>query len=135
MYNNILVPIVFDHGNYHSNSLDLARILGGPDAKVTLLHVVEFLPGYVASYISQDDAKRLRGEMLKDMKVVADSIPGAESKIVEGHSGRTINEYANHNAIDLIIVESHRPGLEDYFLGSTASQIVRHAKCAVHVIR
>ena len=42
-----------------------------------------------------------------------------------------------HNAqgVDLIIVASHRPGLQDYFLGSTAAKVVRHAKCSVLVIR
>ncbi|WP_371932559.1 universal stress protein [Pararhizobium sp. IMCC21322] len=44
-------------------------------------------------------------------------------------------EYAESNGVDCIIIASHRPGLQDYFLGSTAARVVRHAHCAVHVIR
>ncbi|WP_245271088.1 universal stress protein [Hoeflea phototrophica] len=51
------------------------------------------------------------------------------------HPGSTIVEYAAAHEIDCIIIASHRPGLQDCFLGSTASRVVRHAKCAVHVIR
>jgi len=39
------------------------------------------------------------------------------------------------HAVDLIVIASHRPGLKDYFLGSTAGRVVRHSPCAVHVIR
>ncbi|MBT8411941.1 MAG: universal stress protein, partial [Octadecabacter sp.] len=44
-------------------------------------------------------------------------------------------DFATDNSIDCIIMASHQPGLEDYFLGSTAARVVRHAKCSVHVIR
>ncbi len=135
MYNNILVPVVFDHENDHSRGLRLAAILAGPNAKITLLHVVERLPPYVATYFPEEVTQRLRTELCEDMRSLLETVPGAEGKIVAGHSGRTINDYANKNSVDLIIVESHRPGLEDYFLGSTAGHIVRHAKCAVHVLR
>jgi universal stress protein F len=33
------------------------------------------------------------------------------------------------------VIASHRPGIQDYFLGSTASRVVRHANCTVHVMR
>jgi len=42
---------------------------------------------------------------------------------------------AQEKGVDLIIIASHRPGLQDYFLGSTAAKVVRHAKCSVLVIR
>ena len=34
-----------------------------------------------------------------------------------------------------VLTEERVPGFEDIFLGSTADWVVRHAKCAVHVIR
>jgi len=37
--------------------------------------------------------------------------------------------------VDLIIVGSHKPGLQDYLLGSTAARVVRHAMCSVLVGR
>ena len=36
---------------------------------------------------------------------------------------------------DLIVINSHKPGVEDYFLGSTASRVVRRAPCSVLVLR
>jgi nucleotide-binding universal stress UspA family protein len=55
--------------------------------------------------------------------------------VIEGHSGRSILDHAAENDVDCIIIASHRPGMQDYFLGSTAAQVVRHATCAVHVVR
>ena len=46
-----------------------------------------------------------------------------------------ILEWAESNKVDCIIINSHKPGLQDYFLGSTAARVVRHAQCSVHVIR
>ena len=65
---------------------------------------------------------------------LADS-PIVKAKIIEGHSARTILDFAEENAIDCIVMGSHKPGLADYFLGSTAARVVRHANCAVHVHR
>ncbi len=39
------------------------------------------------------------------------------------------------HAVDCIVIGSHKPGLSDYLLGSTAARVVRHAPCAVHVYR
>ena len=36
---------------------------------------------------------------------------------------------------DCVVIASHRPGLQDYLLGSTAARVVRHAACSVHVLR
>ncbi len=61
--------------------------------------------------------------------------PHVTPMLVKGHSARTIIDYANEHDIDCIVIGSHKPGLSDYFLGSTASRVVRHAPCAVHVQR
>ncbi len=135
MYNKILIPIVFDHERDHTKGLQCARIFAGPDTETTLLHVIEKLPSYAMSYIPEKATLHLRTELEKEMTSLLQNIPGAKGKIITGHPGRTIIDYANENAVDLIIIKSHRPGLQDYFLGSTAGYVVRHAKCAVHVIR
>ena len=78
----------------------------------------------------------------KDMRDQLNRIANADSedahistRIISGHAGRTIVDHAVENHVDCIVIASHRPGLEDYFLGSTAARVVRHAPCAVHVIR
>jgi nucleotide-binding universal stress UspA family protein len=66
---------------------------------------------------------------------MAESLPGGQAVLVEGHSGRTILDWADKHGVDCIIIASHRPGMQDLLLGSTATTVVRHARCAVHVIR
>jgi nucleotide-binding universal stress UspA family protein len=56
-------------------------------------------------------------------------------EVRSGHSYKTILEVAEEKQVDLIIIASHRPGLQDYFLGSTAAKVVRHARCSVLVMR
>ena len=58
-----------------------------------------------------------------------------ETEVRTGHSYNTILEVAKEKNADLIIIASHRPGLQDYFLGSTAAKVVRHANCSVLVVR
>jgi nucleotide-binding universal stress UspA family protein len=71
-------------------------------------------------------AEALKGEVgSADVRTVA----------VTGHSARSILDYAEAHDVDCIVIASHRPGLQDFFLGSTAARVVRHATCAVHVVR
>jgi len=58
-----------------------------------------------------------------------------EIAVRTGRSYSSILDVADEKEAELIIIASHRPGLQDYFLGSTASKVVRHAKCSVLVVR
>ena len=60
---------------------------------------------------------------------------GSNVEVRSGHVANTILEAADSHNADLIIIASHRPGLTDYFLGSTAARVVRHAQCPVLVDR
>jgi nucleotide-binding universal stress UspA family protein len=135
MYHNILVPIAFDSERDTSAPLKLAKMLATPEAKVTLLHVVEHIPGYAISYMPADYLAQTRTAIKEELDKLAAAVPNAEGVVIEGHSGRSILDWANHNNPDLIIIASHRPGMQDLLLGSTAAQVVRHARCAVHVVR
>ncbi len=135
MYHNILVPIAFDSERDTSGPLKLAGLLASPGAKVTLLHVMEHVPGYAVSYMPQDYLKEARIAIETQLNEMAADLPNAQSQVIEGHSGRSILDWAETNRPDLIIVASHRPGMQDLLLGSTATQVVRHAPCAVHVVR
>jgi hypothetical protein len=48
---------------------------------------------------------------------------------------RNILEKSAQKSAELIIVASHQPELQNYFLGSTAAKVVRHATCSVLVVR
>ncbi|WP_170327093.1 universal stress protein [Ruegeria arenilitoris] len=135
MYHNILVPISFDAERDISGPLKLAEILSTPDAQVTLLHVVEHIPNYAISYMPPEYLTEARKAIQTELDELAAKLPNATGVVIEGHSGRTILDWAEAHKPDLIIMASHRPGMQDLLLGSTANHVVRHAACAVHVVR
>jgi nucleotide-binding universal stress UspA family protein len=99
------------------------------------LHVVEHIPAYAISYMPLDYLAQARDALQTELDNLAATLPHAIGVVIEGHSGRSILDWAEINSPDLIIIASHRPGMQDLLLGSTASQVVRHAACAVHVLR
>lgn len=135
MYHNILVPIAFDAERDTTAPLKLAQLLATPDAKVTLLHVIEHVPAYAISYLPVDYLSEARKAVEIQLQEMAEGIRGGVAEVIEGHSGRTILDWAEEHRPDLIILASHRPGMQDILLGSTATHVVRNARCAVHVVR
>lgn len=135
MYHKILVPISFDPERDVSAPLKLAKLLATPEAEIILLHVVEQIPAYALSYMPADFKAQTRTAIETELDGLASTLPNAKGLVIEGHSGRSILDWADQNSPDLIIIASHRPGMQDLLLGSTASQVVRHAACAVHVVR
>ena len=134
MYKKILVPMALDHGiSQHTH--EVARALSEPDADIVALHVYELPQGSVSTYLDksvlEEAFQRSRRKLLKKVE----GLEGVRSEIVKGHTARTIIDYAAANNVDCIVIGSHKPGISDYFLGSTASRVVRHAPCAVHVHR
>ena len=135
MYNNILVPIALDHRPNTGVALEVAHSLLSKGGKITAIHAVEPIPGYVANSLPasliKEGAESAKRELVsevggdKDVKVA----------LAHGSAGVAITSYADEHDVDLIVLASHQPGLQDYFLGSTAGRVVRHAHCAVHVVR
>lgn len=136
MYKKILVPLELSHTSSAENSIKVAQTLLKKDGDITLLHIVEDLPGYVQLQLAEETQMRNIDEATATLEGVAKKFAkDANCKVVIGHASRAILEYANKHKMECIIVASHKPGFEDYLIGSTASRIVRHAKCAVHVPR
>ncbi len=135
MYKSILVPIALDHDRDTSAALTIARSLLAEGGKITALNVIDQLPSYATEYLPADHAKTQEDGVANAVSEIVGGTDDVSVAVVHGHSGRTIVEYAEDNGIDLIVIASHRPGLQDYFLGSTAARVVRHAPCAVHVVR
>lgn len=135
MYRNILVPISFDEHRDSNQSIEVAQALADEGAQITLLHVMERVPDYATTYLPEGYLENSRQGLQDELAKLAATITGARAEVISGHSGTSILEYAESHHPDLIVLASHRPGVSDYFLGSTAHHVVRHAKCAVHVIR
>jgi len=135
MYKNILVPIALDHGPKSGEALAVARELLAEGGKITALTVMEAIPPYVSQYLPAEQEARAREETHSALLAELGGAGDVKVCVVTGHAGRTILDYAEEHGMDLIVIASHRPGLQDYFLGSTAARVVRHAPCAVHVVR
>ncbi|WP_170763646.1 universal stress protein [Ruegeria lacuscaerulensis] len=134
MYKKILVPMALDH-DISQHTLQVARALSTGETEIVALHVYEMPQGSVSAYLDKDvvaEGFRAARTLLREK---VSKLEGVKPEIVKGHTARTIIEFANTNDVDCIVIGSHKPGLSDYFLGSTASRVVRHAACAVHVHR
>ena len=134
MYKTILVPIDLGHLDQGSKMLGIARQIGGEGSRVVALYVTADIPGFVAAEMPAD---LLRNNLIRsrdELRALADKA-GAESVTRSGHPSTKILECIDEIGADLVVLASHRPGLQDYFLGSTAARVVRHAPCAVFVDR
>ncbi len=135
MYQNILVPISLDGDRDTARSVEVARALNANDGQITFLHVVEHLPQYTNSLLPDDHLERVKAVASEKLMPLLNGLTNARIEIAEGHAGRGIIDFAASSGAECIVIASHQPGLQDYLLGSTAARVVRHAHCAVHVIR
>ena len=136
MYSSILVPIEMSNVPNARAMIELARSVGDENTKITLLHVFEEIPTWAATNlpkdIMNDSIESAKGELQSAAESYGDNV---ESQVRVGHAYKTILDTAEETGADMIIVQSHQPGLQDYFLGSTAAKVVRHARCSVLVVR
>jgi universal stress protein F len=136
MFKTILVPIDMAHVAEGKASIDLAAQHASSGAKIILLNVVEEIPNWAAAELPSNLMVDSLNRAKTELKAIANSTGmKMEVEVRNGHAYQTILEMAKGNQADLIIIASHQPGLQDYFLGSTAAKVVRHAKCSVLVVR
>ncbi|RIK88424.1 MAG: universal stress protein [Hyphomicrobiales bacterium] len=136
MYRTIIVPIDLSQEEKGRSTIDLAVKLGGSDVRIVLVNVLEELPGYIAVELPAGLMEQSRSDaQAKLTAIAADAGIAAEIVVRTGHPANQILELAEETGADLVIVASHRPGLQDYFIGSTAGRVVRHANCSVLVVR
>ena len=58
-----------------------------------------------------------------------------ETCVRTGAVHRQIVKLAEERNVDVIVMESANPKIQDYLLGTTASHVVTHATCSVFVVR
>lgn len=138
MYKSIVIAAaLFNDGATTRAALAKARVLLDKGGKVTLVHVIDEVPGYVAASIPKEHMGARRREVQKQLESIA--AEGADMDVAcvvrEGQPSAAILGAAKEAGGDLIMIASHKPGLSDYFIGSTAARIVRHAPISVLVTR
>jgi nucleotide-binding universal stress UspA family protein len=137
----ILVPVDFSDAS--KKLVDLAAELAQKlHARITLMHVVdiEFYPYYG---LTEDPVRLIERNMIDvSMNKLNEMVESLRDRGVKanwetdtGHTVRVINEYAERNEIDLILVGTHgRSGFDRLMLGSIAEKILRSAFCPVMIM-
>lgn len=107
-------------------------------AKLSLVHVVEPLPGYSYAYLGIED---IEGQLLTEARQSIEklgaklNVPATEQHVEVGPTKTKILKVADDVKADLIVCGSHgRHGLS-LLLGSTANAILHGAKCDVLTVR
>ena len=136
MYKTILVPIDIAHLKEGKENIDRAAQHAAVGAKVILLNVVEDIPTWASVELPAGLVDKNVEAAKSELETAArEAGIAVEIEVRTGHSYNTILEVAEQRNADLIIIASHRPGIKDYFIGSTAARVVRHADCSVLVVR
>lgn len=136
MYKNIIVPIALDMAEKGKVMLDKVKELTDEGGKVTVMYVVEDVPGLITAELPDElvpKAAHSARSNLVDMVKAAGLT--ADVQIRSGRPHHAIVSLADEIGADLILIASHGPVLQDYLLGSTAASVARHAKCSVLVTR
>lgn len=138
MYKSIVVAVaLFNQGATSRGLIQKANKLIDPEGSITLVHVLDEVPAYLAAAIAQEQLLQHRKAIREQLDSLAAS---AKAKRVDidirgGRPSENILACADECHADLIMIASHKPGMSDYFIGSTAARVVRHSPVSVLVSR
>jgi len=135
MPRSILIPVAIDHESLVADKLRTARAMLEPGGTITLLTILEQIPGFTAEFVTVKSENHLSDKIMEKLKSVAGDATDVACKIATGKPGVQITEIAREIGADLIIVGAHHPSAMDYFLGSTAARVARRAPCSVLIQR
>lgn len=108
------------------------------NAKISVVHIVEPLPGYGYAYVGSADVEEtLIKEAKKQMVELSKKygIDVADTVVDIGPTKTEVVRVAQEKKIDLIIVGSHGRSGWSLLLGSTATAVLHSAKCDVLTLR
>ena len=132
----ILVAIDVDRGGGNDMVLMAAQKLSkAMDGTVMALHVISPAPNYVLAELPKDILQNRVSRAEEDLREIAEHHGCTNTMVREGSPAEEILEYAEKIEADLIVLHSHDPDISNYFLGSVAGRVVRHAHCSVHIVR
>jgi universal stress protein A len=111
------------------------------NAKLSLLHVVEYIPVDLANELVLPQQQEVEEQLMHRAKEHLDSLaaalklPAVERHVANGSTKSEILRYAEEQHADLIVIGRHgRHGILR-ILGSTANAVLHNAPCDVLVVR
>jgi nucleotide-binding universal stress UspA family protein len=111
------------------------RLRGFGEGRLTLLHVVQYPPPFATGYGAQINPADLMSAAERWMGEVSAGVPEGNAVVLQGYPATEACEWAAANAVDLMVVASHRNLPQRIVLGSFAHYLVNHAPCPVLVLR
>ncbi len=136
MFRKIIVPVDIAALDRGEKILAMAASLVDQGGDVILLNVVEDMPSYIAMNLPVEMIETALKEARTQLTALKEK-SGVQTRVEvrTGQPAREILAAAQEHSADLVIIASHRPDFSNYFIGSTADRVVRHATCAVLVDR
>jgi len=133
----VVVPVDFSPSS--APAIEVALQAAKQPASVHVLHVLPKLdnvsPGVLWGEVT-DESRLAKATDYLDTFLASREIEGVQTDILIGDPGLKIVEYADSRNADLIVIPSHGyHGLKHVLLGSVAERVIRHASCAVYVLR
>ncbi|MCX8126416.1 MAG: universal stress protein, partial [Dehalococcoidia bacterium] len=146
MYKKVLVPL--DGSELAECTLNEITNLVGDGSQVVLLQVVEpadtfglaasleaEAPNLDLSKIDRQNEEHARRYLKRMATKLKKKGIEAEVAVVRGKPAEMINEYANSNKVDLILISTHgRSGVSRWAFGSVADKVLRSAIVPVLLI-
>ena len=133
----IVVPV--DFSGETEQAIEAAKQIAGDLSEIYLIHVLLPLdavsPGVLWGDLSDDDRKAAVTKRMNELVHEA-GLDGINTELRMGNPGLVISEYAKEIGSELIVIPSHGyHGLKHLVMGSVAERVLRHAECAVLVLR
>ncbi len=133
----VVVPVDFSEAS--QNAVKVAAELCGDITKLHIIHVLPPLEAISPAVVWGDLSDDNRMESVREFAqgfLDEQNATGAKFTVRVGSPGHEITDYADDIKADLIVVSSHGyHGVKRFVLGSVAESVIRHAHCAVLVLR
>lgn len=140
MFSKILAPIDLAEPGMTSRAVGYAEALANAfDADIRLVNVQSLTPIAGLDYTKEDFDEVIRRGLESELAAVASGLDRPPERIstalLFGPVDQNILAEAESWGSDVIVLCSHRPGVERFLIGSNASAIVKRATCPVLVLR
>ena len=118
-----------------------AELAGQYGAKLSLLHVVEYIPIDLANELVLPQQQEIEDQLVEQSKKAVASLASQldlkqiSENVVSGSTKAEIIEYAKANNVDLIVIGQHGRHGFSRLLGSTANAVLHNAPCDVLAVR
>jgi nucleotide-binding universal stress UspA family protein len=139
MYTKILVPIDPSEPSSWAKAMPVAAALRKLwNTQLILTTVVTSREAMIEAQWTQIGFEELIESARSMLLPIRDEFPEAADARIEIGGGtiwREIVSLARREAVDLIVLASHRPAMKDYLIGANAAAVARHAPCSVLIVR